>query len=147
MIHSIYFCQDSQSIVIYLSLNMSMRCGLITPVISSGHPYMHATNKLCMHPVSIYVPILVRAIYLCRLPSMKTSVHLYLQPSIIHLPLVIAIYSPQNFIFILCALVFCLHVCLYKGSGPPETIVTDSCELPCECKELNPGPLKEQPMF
>ena len=124
MIHSIYFCQDSQSIVIYLSLNMSMRCGLITPVISTGHSSMHASNYLCMHPVSIYVPILIRAIYLCGLPYMKTCVHLYLQPSITYLPLLTAIYSPWNFIFILCALVFRLHVCLYEGSGSPETVVT-----------------------
>jgi hypothetical protein len=37
-------------------------------------------------------------------------------------------------IFISCALVFCLHVCLSEGVGDPETQgeteVTGSCELP-----------------
>jgi hypothetical protein len=26
-------------------------------------------------------------------------------------------------------------------------MVTDSCELPCGCWELNPDPLEEQPVF
>lgn len=29
----------------------------------------------------------------------------------------------------------------------PESGVIHSCELPCWCRELNPGSLKEQPMF
>jgi hypothetical protein len=36
--------------------------------------------------------------------------------------------------------VFWLHVCLCEGDGSPETEVTDSCELPCRCWELNSGP-------
>jgi len=31
--------------------------------------------------------------------------------------------------------------------GSPGTGVTDSCELPCECWELNPSPLEEQPVL
>ena len=52
----------------------------------------------------------------------------------------------QGFAFILCALVFYLHVCLYEGVRSPGTGDTDSCELTCGCWELNPGPLKEQPV-
>jgi hypothetical protein len=29
----------------------------------------------------------------------------------------------------------------------PETGITDSCELPCRCLELNQGPLEEQPVL
>ena len=42
------------------------------------------------------------------------------------------------------------HVCAWclwwpeEGIGSPGTGVTDSCELPCGCWELNPGPLEEQ---
>jgi hypothetical protein len=49
------------------------------------------------------------------------------------------------FIFISCALVFCLHVCLCEGVRSPGTGVTDIYELPCECWELNLGPLEKQP--
>lgn len=38
-----------------------------------------------------------------------------------------------------------MHACLCEGVGSPETVNTDSCELPCGCWELNPGPLEEQP--
>ena len=31
--------------------------------------------------------------------------------------------------------------------GSPETPVTDGCEPPCVCWELNPGPLEEQPVL
>ena len=34
-----------------------------------------------------------------------------------------------------------------KGVGSPGTRVTNSCELPCGCWELNPGPLQEQQVF
>ena len=40
-----------------------------------------------------------------------------------------------------------MHVCLYEGSGFPKTVVTDSSEQPCGCKEFNVGPLEEQSMF
>ena len=33
---------------------------------------------------------------------------------------------------------------LCEGARSPGIIVTDSCELPCGCWELNPGPLEEQ---
>ena len=39
---------------------------------------------------------------------------------------------------------FCLHVCLCEDVRYPGTGVTDSCELPCGCWELNPGALEEQ---
>jgi len=34
--------------------------------------------------------------------------------------------------------------CLCEGVGSPGTGVTDSCELPRKCWELDPGPLEEQ---
>jgi hypothetical protein len=48
-----------------------------------------------------------------------------------------------------------MHVCLSsmcaccmqspeEGAGSPETVVTDSCELPCGCSNPNPGPLEKQ---
>jgi hypothetical protein len=39
--------------------------------------------------------------------------------------------------------VFCLHACLCEGVRSSENGVTDGCELPCECWELNSGPLEE----
>jgi hypothetical protein len=43
------------------------------------------------------------------------------------------------------------HVCLVPAEArsvrAQETGVIDSCELPCGCWELNPGPLKEQPVL
>ena len=47
------------------------------------------------------------------------------------------------FIFILCALMLCLHVCLCEGGRSHGTELTDSCELPCGCWELNPGSVEE----
>ena len=32
-----------------------------------------------------------------------------------------------------------------EGTGSPENVVKDACELPCRCCESNPGPLEEQP--
>ena len=49
--------------------------------------------------------------------------------------------------FILCVLVFCLHVCLCEAVRSPGTGVLGRCERPCGCEELNPGPLKELPVF
>jgi len=40
-----------------------------------------------------------------------------------------------------------LRVCLCKGVRSPGTGVTDRCELPCGCWELNLGPLEEQLVF
>jgi hypothetical protein len=34
-----------------------------------------------------------------------------------------------------------------KGAGSPKTGVTESCELPGGCWELNPGPLETQPVL
>ena len=51
------------------------------------------------------------------------------------------------FIFILCALVFCPHVCLCEGVRTPGNGITDSYELSCGCWELSPGPLAEQSEF
>lgn len=34
-----------------------------------------------------------------------------------------------------------------EGTRTPETGVTDSCEAPCGCRELNSGPLQEQYVF
>lgn len=47
------------------------------------------------------------------------------------------------FIFILCALVLWLHVCLSEGVSSPGAGVIDSTELPCKYWALNPGPLEE----
>lgn len=38
---------------------------------------------------------------------------------------------------------FCLYI--YVRVSDPG--ITDNCELPCRCWELNPGPLKEQPVL
>ena len=38
-------------------------------------------------------------------------------------------------------------MCLCEGVESPGTGVTESCELPCGCWDLNPGPLEEQPVF
>ena len=78
---------------------------------------------------------------LCPLPdqSVLLTAELFLQP----LDLILFL----NYLFIyfyFVWLVFCLHVCLCEG-GSPGTGVTDSCELPCWCWELNLGPLEEQP--
>jgi hypothetical protein len=32
-----------------------------------------------------------------------------------------------------------------EGIRSPGPRVTDSCELPCGCQELDPGPVEEQP--
>jgi hypothetical protein len=40
--------------------------------------------------------------------------------------------------------VFIVLVETRRGIASPGTGVTDSCELPCECWELNLGPLEEQ---
>ena len=45
------------------------------------------------------------------------------------------------------------HMQAWSTERPEESVrfpgmgVTDSCELPCRCWELNPGPLEEQPML
>jgi hypothetical protein len=52
-----------------------------------------------------------------------------------------------SFIFILCTLVFCLHVCLCEDVRSIGTRVTNNCELLCGCWELNQDPLEEQPVF
>ena len=50
-------------------------------------------------------------------------------------------------ICISCALLLCLHTCLCEGVRSPGTGVTDRCEVPCGCWELNPGSLQEQPVL
>ena len=42
---------------------------------------------------------------------------------------------------------FCQHLCLCEGTRSSGAGVTDSCELPCGCWELNPDPLEEQPVL
>jgi hypothetical protein len=50
----------------------------------------------------------------------------------------VIMYSFLKFFMIhLCALVFCLHVCLCKGAKTRRAEVADSCELPWGCWELN----------
>jgi hypothetical protein len=66
--------------------------------------------------------------------------------------------SPHYSFFILYVWVFCMHACLYhmrawcwqrpqEGVGSSGTEVTDGCESPCGCWELNPGPLEKQPVL
>ena len=46
-------------------------------------------------------------------------------------------------------IVLCVQ-CLGRSEGHtrfPETAVTDTCELPCGCWELSPGPLDQQPVL
>lgn len=47
-------------------------------------------------------------------------------------------FSLLKFIFILCAVVFCLHVCLCEGIGSLGTGFRG------RCRESNPGPLEKQ---
>lgn len=64
MSQSIYFCHGSQSSCHISPLKYkSVRCGLVTPVISGGHLSLHPSNHLCIHPVSIYAPIQELSIY------------------------------------------------------------------------------------
>ena len=51
-----------------------------------------------------------------------------------------------NTFFKKCVLVFCLHVCSYKGVGFPGTGATDSYELPCGSWESNQGSPEGQPV-
>jgi hypothetical protein len=45
-----------------------------------------------------------------------------------------------GYCFIVCALVFCLHICLYEGVGSSETGAPDSYELQCVwVLEIEPG--------
>ena len=37
----------------------------------------------------------------------------------------------------------CTHACQKRASD----LITDGCEPPCDCWELNSGPLEEQPML
>ena len=41
----------------------------------------------------------------------------------------------------------CIHVCMYVCVRVSGTRVIDSCELPCECWELNLDPLEEKPVL
>lgn len=55
------------------------------------------------------------------------------------------IFKKKWFILPLCALVFCLHMCLCEeGVRSPGTGIVDSYELPWRCWELMPSPLEEQ---
>ena len=45
--------------------------------------------------------------------------------------------QPSKKFIYLYAFVFCLHVCLCEDVRSHESRVTDSCELPCRCWELN----------
>jgi hypothetical protein len=51
------------------------------------------------------------------------------------------------FVLFWCTFMFCLPVCLCEGVGSAGMGVTDSCELPCGCWELNPCLLEEQPVL
>ena len=47
-----------------------------------------------------------------------------------------------------CAPLACsFHSGQKRDSGSPETVVTDGCELPPGCWQLNPGLLEEQPVL
>lgn len=39
---------------------------------------------------------------------------------------------------------FCLYVCLYEGARSSGTVSTDSCQLPCGCRDVNPDPRRSQ---
>ena len=56
-------------------------------------------------------------------------------------------YFFKIYLFTWCTLGFCLYVLLCEGVRSPEIGVTGSYELPCECWELNLGPLEEHPML
>lgn len=78
----------------------------------------------------------------------NTPFHVFIMKC--HLSLIMTYVSFLNivlFIFILCALMFCLHLCLCESVGHTGTKVTDSCELPCGCWHLNPHSLEVQPVL
>lgn len=59
-----------------------------------------------------------------------------------------------NVVWVLCMQVYLCIIVLPNACGgqkrmldPPETEITDVCELSSGCSELNPGPLKAQPVL
>lgn len=73
------------------------------------------------------------------------------------IPVSLIIISSINLKF-LCVWVLCPHVCCIpyaclvpsetrEGTGPPGTVVTNSCKLLYGCWELIPDPLEDQPAF
>ena len=40
-----------------------------------------------------------------------------------------------------------LSVCMSAGHKRAPNLITDGCEPPCGCRELNSGPLEEQAML
>ena len=53
-------------------------------------------------------------------------------------------------ILLVCLYTMCVPGTCGSQKGAPDLLeleLTDSCELPCGCLELNPGPLEEQPML
>jgi hypothetical protein len=53
----------------------------------------------------------------------------------------------KKIFIILCAFVFCLHICLCESVRFPRGGDRGTCELPHGCWELNLGPLEEQPVL
>ena len=43
--------------------------------------------------------------------------------------------------------IFCLCVCLQARRGYQTDLISDGCEPPCGCWELNSGPLEKQAML
>ena len=107
-----------------------------TSIHASIQPSTNASSiYICSHPSESYLS------YACFHPWIATINHLPTTVKLLCIPYGIW------FIFILCSLVFCLHVCLYKGSRSPETVVTNSFEMPCGYRELNLGLLEQQPVL
>jgi hypothetical protein len=53
----------------------------------------------------------------------------------------------HGYLYILYALVFCMHVCLCESVRSPGTGIIDRCKLRCGYQELNQDPLEEQLVF
>ena len=75
----------------------------------------------------------------------KTSMHMKFKKKLNSLKNILPL-SSDWFIYILCTLVFYLHVYLDEVRSP-GTGVSNSCELPCGCWELNPDTLEEPPVL
>jgi hypothetical protein len=114
----------------------SMKCSCLVTISST------ATTGFC-----VTLDILEFTLY-TRL-ALNSEIHLPLPPKcwvyrhVPPLPGFILFY----FIFILCALVCSLHVCLCESIRSSRTGVTKNCELSCGLWELNQDPLGEQPVF
>lgn len=90
--------------------------------------------------------LLITCIYTTVAQLTLTSYSLYV-PHTPHLFVGKRAKSHPYFIYLLCALVFGLHICLCEGVRPLTTEITDICKLTCGCWALNPSSLENHPLL